>query len=126
MFSRLNKIYFIYMFSKYFCMYFCINFWLIKLSFLCSSSCLLNHQIILSPNLVFGLMIHPDSELLHHLFICTANSYCTILLHIIVRSALFNTSVLPVSAINCRLDSLCIRRCTPLYLYGIACVALFL
>ena len=48
-------------------------------------------QIIQSPNLVFGLMIHPDSKLLHYLFMCTANSYCTILLYFILRSALFDT-----------------------------------
>ena len=61
-------------------------------------------QIIQSPNLVFGVTIHHDSKLLHYLFICTANSYCTILLNVILRSALFDTSVPPVSAINCRLE----------------------
>ena len=66
------------------------------------------------------------SKLLHYLFICTANSYCTILLHIILRSALFDTSVPPVSAINCSLDSLCGCRRMPPYLYGIVCVVLFL
>ena len=51
------------------------------------------------------MTIHSHSKLLHYLFICTANGYCTILLSVILRSALFDTSVPPVCAINCRLDS---------------------
>ena len=58
--------------------------------------------------------------------ICTENRYCTILLYFILRSVLFDTSVPPVSTINCRLDSPCIRRCVPPYSYSIACVVLFL
>ena len=72
-------------------------------------------QIILSPNLAFNLPIHLDSKLLHYLFKCTANSYCFILLYIILGSALFDISIPPVSAINYRLDSLCIRKHTPPY-----------
>ena len=79
-------------------------------------------HIMLSSNWVFCLTIHPDSKLLHYLFICTANSYCAFLL----ISALFDTSVPPVSAIYFRLDFMCIRRRTPPYLYSIACAVLFL
>ena len=77
-------------------------------------------------NLVFGLTIHPDSKLLQYLFIFTANNYSTFLLHFILRSALFDASVPPVSAINWQLDSPCIYWSTTMYLYGITCVVLFL
>ena len=58
-------------------------------------------QFIQSPNLVFGLTIHSDSKLLHYLFICSANSYYTILLYFILKSALFDTSVPTISVIIC-------------------------
>ena len=131
MFSRLYKNYFIYTFLKSFYIYFCMYLWRIQsvkanYPFFAVQVVPLIIQIILFLNLVFDLRIHPDSKLLHYLFICTVNRYCTILLHIILRLALFDTSAPPVSATNCRLHSPCIHQHTPPYLYSIACVVLFL
>ena len=70
------------------------------------------------------MTIHTGSKLLHYLFICTTNSYCTILLHVTLKSTLFDTSFSPVSAINCRRDSPCIRGRSPPYFYGIVCVVI--
>ena len=66
----------------------------------------LRAQIIQS-NLIFGLTIHPDSNVLTIFLYAMQIASVTTLLYFILRSALFDSSFLPASAINCILDSPC-------------------
>ena len=63
---------------------------------------------IIQSNLIFGLAIHPDSNVFTIFLYAMQIASVTILLYFILRSALFDSSFLPASAINCILDSPCV------------------